>query len=85
MLNAVSRPGSILKQSDPLANREELCLLLNDLGHVALAQVLNGNRSAWRGVVRSGRIGGELALKALGHYRPSRALIAVDYIAKTAR
>lgn len=25
---------------------------------------------------------GELALKALGHYRPSRALIAVDHIAE---
>ncbi len=31
--------GSILRKVIPfLANREELCLLLNDLGHVALAQ-----------------------------------------------
>lgn len=36
--------GSILRKVIPfLANREELCLLLNDLGHVALAQeFLNG-------------------------------------------
>lgn len=37
--NAVSSRGSILRKVIPfLANREELCLLLNDLGHVALAQ-----------------------------------------------
>ncbi len=68
-----------------LANREELCLLLNDLGHVALAQEFLNGETVLLGGVLSGQgriVEGELALKALGHYRPSRALIAVDHIAE---
>lgn len=78
--------GSILRKVIPfLANREELCLLLNDLGHVALAQEFLNGETVLLGGVLSGQgriVEGELALKALGHYRPSRALIAVDHIAE---
>ncbi|EMW0827891.1 DeoR/GlpR family DNA-binding transcription regulator [Klebsiella aerogenes] len=78
--------GSILRKVIPfLANSEELCLLLNDLAHVALAQeFLNGETVLLGGVLSgNGRIvEGDLALKALGHYRPSRALIAVDHVAE---
>ena len=78
--------GSILRKVIPfLANSEELCLLLNDLAHVALAQeFLNGETVLLGGVLgRNGRIvEGDLALSALGHYRPSRALIAVDHVAE---
>jgi DeoR/GlpR family transcriptional regulator of sugar metabolism len=78
--------GSILRKVIPfLANSEELCLLLNDLAHVALAQeFLNGETVLLGGVLGgNGRIvEGDLALSALGHYRPSRALIAVDHIAE---
>ncbi|EIW9477790.1 DeoR/GlpR transcriptional regulator [Klebsiella aerogenes] len=78
--------GSILRKVIPfLANSEELCLLLNDLAHVALAQeFLNGETVLLGGVLGgNGRIvEGDLALKALGHYRPSRALIAVDHVAE---
>ena len=78
--------GPILRKVIPfLANSEELCLLLNDLAHVALAQeFLNGETVLLGGVLSgNGRIvEGDLALKALGHYRPSRALIAVDHVAE---
>jgi DeoR/GlpR family transcriptional regulator of sugar metabolism len=42
--------GSILRKVIPfLAGYDELCLLLNDLAHVPLAQeFLNGNRAARR-------------------------------------
>ena len=52
--------GSILRKVIPfLANREEHCLLLNDLGHVALAQeFLNGETVLLGGVLSGqGRIG----------------------------
>ncbi|CDL09875.1 Transcriptional repressor of aga operon [Klebsiella pneumoniae IS43] len=66
--------GSILRKVIPfLANREELCLLLNDLGHVALAQEFFkwGNRSAWRGVVRSGAdCGGRTGAEGVGSLPP---------------
>ncbi|HHH3554215.1 TPA: DeoR/GlpR family DNA-binding transcription regulator [Klebsiella pneumoniae] len=58
---------------------------LNDLGHVALAQEFLNGETVLLGGVLSGQgriVEGELALKALGHYRPSRALIAVDHIAE---
>ncbi|WP_228741856.1 DeoR/GlpR family DNA-binding transcription regulator, partial [Klebsiella variicola] len=78
--------GSILRKVIPfLANREELCLLLNDLGHVALAQEFLNGETVLLGGVLSGQgriVEGDLALKALGHYRPSHALIAVDHIAE---
>ncbi|WP_434670513.1 DeoR/GlpR family DNA-binding transcription regulator [Klebsiella sp. B345] len=77
--------GSILRKVIPfLAGYDELCLLLNDLAHVPLAQeFLNGETVLLGGVLgNTGKIvEGELALSALGHYRPSRALIAVDHIA----
>ncbi|MEF3099068.1 DeoR family transcriptional regulator [Raoultella ornithinolytica] len=78
--------GSILRKVIPfLADYDELCLLLNDLAHVPLAQeFLNGETVLLGGVLGSnGKIvEGDLALSALGHYRPSRALIAVDHIAE---
>ena len=78
--------GSILRKVIPfLAGYDELCLLLNDLAHVPLAQeFLNGETVLLGGVLgSSGKIvEGDLALSALGHYRPSRALIAVDHIAE---
>ncbi|RYA67550.1 DeoR/GlpR transcriptional regulator, partial [Enterobacter cloacae complex sp. 2DZ2F16B1] len=78
--------GSILRKVIPfLAGYDELCLLLNDLAHVPLAQeFLNGETVLLGGVLgSSGKIvEGDLALNALGQYRPSRALIAVDHIAE---
>lgn len=78
--------GSILRKVIPfLAGYDELCLLLNDLSHVPLAQeFLNGETVLLGGVLgNNGKIvEGDLALNALGHYRPSRALIAVDQIAE---
>ena len=63
--------GSILRKVIPfLANREELCLLLNDLGHVALAQEFLNGETVLLGGVLSGQgriVEGELALKAVDH------------------
>ncbi|MEX3018098.1 DeoR/GlpR family DNA-binding transcription regulator [Kluyvera sp. STS39-E] len=79
-------PGSILRKVIPfIAEHEELCLLMNDLAHVPLAQeFLNGESVLLGGVLnREGsEVEGELALSAFRQYRPSRTLIAVDHIAE---
>lgn len=79
-------PGSTLRKVIPfLAGNEELCLLMNDLAHVSFAQeFLNGESVLLGGVIsREGNeIEGEMVISALRHYRPSRALIAVDHIAE---
>lgn len=79
-------PGPILRKVIPfLAGYEELCLLINDLAHVSLAQeFLNGETVLLGGVLRSegSLVEGELALGAFHHYHPSRSLIAVDHIAE---
>lgn len=78
--------GPILRKVIPfLADCEELCLLINDLAHVALAQEFLTSETVLLGGVLNGeasQVEGQLALNALRQYRPSRALIAVDHIAE---
>lgn len=79
-------PGTVLRKVIPfLAGYDEICLLMNDLAHVPLAQeFLNAESVLLGGVLSSqgSEIEGELALNAFRHYRPSRTLIAVDHIAE---
>lgn len=79
-------PGSILRKVIPfLASYEDICLLMNDLAHVPLAQeFLNGESVLLGGVLSAEgkEVEGELALNAFRHYRPSRTLIVVDHIAE---
>lgn len=66
-----------------LVNREEFCLLLNDLGYVVLVQeFLNGEIVLFGGVLfgQGWIVEGELVLKVLGYYCFLCVLIVVDYI-----
>ena len=79
-------PGAILRKVIPfLAGYEDLCLLMNDLAHVPLAQEFLNGESVLLGGILNGEgseVEGELALNAFRHYRPSRTLITVDHIAE---
>lgn len=78
--------GAILRKAIPfLAGFSDLSLLINDLAHVPFAkEFLTGETVLLGGVLSSegNLVEGDLALTALRHYRPSRALIAVDHIAE---
>lgn len=76
--------GSVLRKAIPfLGEYRELCLVVNDLAHVAPARdYVDGEMVLLGGVLEAGEqvLGGELALQSLRQYRPSRSLIAVDHI-----
>lgn len=76
--------GSVLRKAIPfLGEYRELCLVVNDLAHVAPARdYVEGEMVLLGGVLgASGQtLEGELALQSLRQYQPSRCLIEVDHI-----
>jgi DeoR/GlpR family transcriptional regulator of sugar metabolism len=79
-------PGAILRKVIPfLADRDDLCLVLNDLAHITFArEYINGETVLLGGVLgEEGKtVEGELASAALRQYRPSCAVISVEHIAE---
>lgn len=76
--------GSVLRKAIPfLGECRELCLIVNDLAHVASARdFVEGEVVLLGGVIgRSGQtLEGELTLKSLRQYPPSRCVVMVDHI-----
>jgi DeoR/GlpR family transcriptional regulator of sugar metabolism len=76
--------GSVLRKAIPfLGEYRELCLVVNDLAHVAPARdYVDGEMVLLGGVlgVNGQTLEGELALQSLRQYHPSRCLVVVDHI-----
>ncbi|UNK60899.1 DeoR/GlpR family DNA-binding transcription regulator [Buttiauxella ferragutiae] len=76
--------GSVLRKAIPfLGDYRELCLVVNDLAHVApVRDYVDGEMVLLGGVLgASGQtLEGELSLQSLRQYQPSRCLIEVEHI-----
>ncbi|WMY73867.1 DeoR/GlpR family DNA-binding transcription regulator [Buttiauxella selenatireducens] len=76
--------GSVLRKAIPfLGEYRELCLVVNDLAHVAPARdYIDGEMVLLGGVLGScgQTLEGELALQSLRQYQPSRCLVMVESI-----
>lgn len=77
-------PGDVLRKSIPfMAEYRELCLVVNDLAHVAPARdFIDGEMVLLGGVLAAGgqTLGGELAIQSLRQYQPSRCMVVVESI-----
>ncbi|MCR2692896.1 DeoR/GlpR transcriptional regulator, partial [Salmonella enterica] len=78
--------GEVLRKALPfLGDYRDLCLIINDLSHVAPARdYIDGEIVLLGGVLgRSGQaLGGEIAIQSLQQFQPSCCLVMVDHISE---